>query len=198
MGQACIKGPQSAGAQEPSSGIKKETSTSTTAKQLEVEIPEGLDSATLPEAKESYGSEHIHAPHRNGHPADGLDPISITATATGHTSSTASAAQPAVTSGSSDSLLAEQSGSKLVSDDSNYSDADADTSTTSNVELLRNYAQLAELLHFSPYPLLLIDIEVEAQPIVFASQVLQVNSGNPREKRQILRRAKTSPGRDTC
>ena len=178
MGQACVKGPKSAGKQKTvSRKAAQETAPATTTQQLEVHIPEGLDSTALPEAKDSYDSASIQTAHHNAHPAESLDPINITATADGHTSNPAPTAHAGVVPNDNVSSLPEPLGSKPTSSGNSHSEAEADSSSTSNVELLRNYAQLAEMLHFSPYPLLLIDIEVEAQPMVFVSQVQPLDSG---------------------
>ena len=171
MGAACVKGPRSAGVQKPRATA--ETTQESARKSLEFQIPVGPDSATLPEAKDSYDSAQVQAPLYLAQAADPAHPIEVTASATGRLSTTPPATFPALPS-STASSSAEVPGSKALSGDSSYSEAETDASTISNVPLLRNYTQLAELLHFSPYPLLLIDIEVEAQPIVFVNQVIPV------------------------
>ncbi|KAK9859395.1 hypothetical protein WJX84_007278 [Apatococcus fuscideae] len=167
MGQACIKGPKSAGRQEQSHAASGDSLEHTAAKQPEVHIPEGLDSTNLPEAKESYDAADIQA--RSAQVRDPLEPISITASGNGHLPAAflASTIPSSITSASVD-----QSGRRVVSGSSSHSEAETDGLVPSEVELLRNYTQLAEMLTFSPYALMLIDIEVEAQPVVFASQAL--------------------------
>ena len=169
MGQACIKGPKSAGRQEQSHAASGDSLEHTSATQPEVHIPEGLDSTNLPEAKESYDAAEIQA--RSVLVRDPLEPISITASGTGHLPA---AVLASTIPSSSTSASVDQSGRKVVSGGSSYSEAETDGSAASDVELLRNYTQLAEMLTFSPYALMLIDIELEAQPIVFASQVSSV------------------------
>lgn len=170
MGQACIKGPKSAGKQKPAASTSGHSLENTAAKQPEVPLPEGLDTTNLPEAKESYDAAEIQA--RSAQVRDPLEPISITATGNGHLPA---AVLASTIPSSSTSASVEQSVRRVVSGGSSYSETDTEAgSATSDVELLRNYTQLAEMLTFSPYPLMLIDIELETQPIVFASQVRAV------------------------
>ena len=167
MGQACIKGPKSAGQQKSAASTSGHSLENTAAKQPEVSLPESPDSTNLPEAKESYDAADFQA--RSAQVRDPLEPISITATGNGHLPA---AVLASTIPSSSTSASVEQSNRRVVSGGSSYSEAETDAgSATSDVELLRNYTQLAEMLTFSPYPLMLIDIELETQPIVFASQV---------------------------
>lgn len=167
MGQACIKGPKSAGEQKSAASPSGHSLGNTAAKQREASLSEGPDSTNLPEAKESYDAADFQA--RSAQVRDPLEPISITATGNGHPPAGVLAGTIPSTS---TSAPVEQSVRRVVSGGSSYSEAETDAgSTTSDVELLRNYTQLAEMLTFSPYPLMLIDIELETQPIVFASQV---------------------------
>lgn len=166
MGQACIKGPKSAGEQKSAASPSGHSLENTAAKQREVSLPEGPDSTNLPEAKESYDAADFQA--RSAQVRDPLEPINITATGNGHLPAGVLAGTIPSTS---TSAPVEQSVRRVVSGGSSYSEAETDAgSATSDVELLRNYTQLAEMLTFSPYPLMLIDIELETQPIVFASQ----------------------------
>ena len=166
MGQACIKGPKSAGRQEQSAGSTGNSLENTPAKPPEVHLPEGLDSTNLPEAKESYDAADIQA--RSAYVRDALEPISITASGDGHLPAAVLASTIPCNSAATSS---DPSARKVASGGSSYTEAETDASASSDVELLRNYTQLAEMLTFSPYALMLIDIELEAQPIVFASQV---------------------------
>ena len=156
MGQACIKGPKSAGKQPQTSGKSCELHQSSPPEQADSRVPEGPDSTSLPEAKDSYDSADIQAQAHSSRARDSLDPINITANGIAHPPA-------AVVSTSLPSNAA-------AHPEPPVSEADSECSN-SDVELLRNYAQLAEMLHFSPYPLMLIDIELFAQPIVFVSQV---------------------------